>query len=115
MSLSLDHNLSALDTPAVEVAKVHCTAPVGQVDMTLVSMSVPSLLGMGEVLGLLNALVQIVNLVEDMFAQQGVASQPPPFLVPIHIDVVPAAGRSGMPHRAVDSAELSQEGSWQAI
>ena len=48
-SLVLDHNLSALDTPAVEVAKVHCTVTDGQADMTLVSMSGPSLPGMGEV------------------------------------------------------------------
>ncbi len=35
----LDHNLSALDTPAVEAAKVHSAAPVRQADKNLVSMS----------------------------------------------------------------------------
>lgn len=114
-SLVLDHNLSALDTPAVEVAKVHCTVTDGQADMTLVSMSGPSLPGMGEVQVLLYVSAQIVNLVEDTSAQPAVASRHPPFLVPIHIDVAPAVGWFEIPHTAVDSAEVSKEGSWRAM
>jgi hypothetical protein len=113
--LVLDHNWSVLDTPAVEVAKVHYAVPVGQADMALVSKSVPNLPGMGEVQFLLDASAHIVNLVEDMFAQRAVASLPPPFLGPIHIDVAPVAACSEMPHTEVDSAAVSKEGSWRPI
>jgi hypothetical protein len=83
--------------------------------MPLVSISVPSLLGMGEVRVLLDASAHTVNLVEDMFAQRAVSRLPPPLLVPIHIDVAPAAACSEMPHTVVNSAEVLKLGSWCAM
>lgn len=114
-SLVLDHNLSALDTPAVEAAKVHCTAPAGQVDITLVSTSDSGLLDIGEVLVLLDALAQIVDLAEDTLAPRVVPSLPLSFPVPIHIVVAGAAGCSEIPHTAVGSAETLKEDSWRAM
>jgi len=83
--------------------------------MALVSKSVPSLPGKGEAQFLLDASAHIANLVEGMFAQRAVASLPPPFLEPIHIDVAPVVARSEMPHTEVDSVVVSKEGSWQAV
>jgi hypothetical protein len=116
--LVLDRNFSALDIPAAEAAeaaKVHYTAPVGQVDMTLVSIPDPGALDTGEVELSLIAAAQLVDVVQDIVAQEVVTSLPALFLVPIHIDVAQVAGYSGMPHKAVGLVEVSQEDSWPAI
>jgi hypothetical protein len=121
VSLILDRNLSALDTSAaeaaeaVEAAKVHYTVPVGQADMTLASIPDPSALDTGEVELPLIAAAQLVDVVQDIAVQEVVTSLPALFLVPIHIDVAPVAGCSGMPHKVVGLVEVSQEDSWLAI